>query len=447
MTTQIYYPQDYRINYLTLIGNNRNLDMTNLVVEFSYFEDLFAFSVTGYVILRDSAGYTELKQMVGDEYLEIDFGKTSSDDNNSNIVGKYRIYKIDTIKPVGNITSEIYKLYFCSEELVLSEQNKICKSFKGRKISDMVKFILTDRSTSGKLQIQSNKVTIEDTTGVYDFVIPIMKPFEAISWLSTYARPSAFPESADMLFYQNRDGFFFKSLQSMYGTKVFAKYNYIPKNLPDTTIKEKIFSILDYEIVKPYDVISNINTGVYANKVITVDTLTRRYYTKNMNNAISQRKKLNVSDVLSPMSNRLGISQDQSYDACLKMYVTNSNQVDFEYFKQRQGSIEKDIFAEKYVTNRTIDISSLDHTRIKFVVPGNPTLKVGTVVELNIPKLNPTDKTNNALYSGKYLITAIRHLIESPTVYKCIVEASKDSYDTRLATINTGDPSIARNLS
>ena len=91
--SSLFYPSDYKINYFNLVAQNKSpLDITNLIVELSYFEDLFSFSVTGYVVLRDAAGVIEVKNMLGNEYFEANFGKSTEELNN--ISGKYRIYKI-----------------------------------------------------------------------------------------------------------------------------------------------------------------------------------------------------------------------------------------------------------------------------------------------------------------------------------------------------------------
>ena len=43
----IFYPQDYKLKKLVLTNKSgKTLDLTNLLVEFSYFEDMFAFSVS-----------------------------------------------------------------------------------------------------------------------------------------------------------------------------------------------------------------------------------------------------------------------------------------------------------------------------------------------------------------------------------------------------------------
>jgi hypothetical protein len=73
---------------------------------------------------------------------------------------------------------------------------------------------------------------IEETTGMSNLIMPKLRPFEAISWLSNYARPqSTGTVGADMLFFETKNGFNFRSLQSMYKDDVYATYKYQAKNI------------------------------------------------------------------------------------------------------------------------------------------------------------------------------------------------------------------------
>ena len=229
----VYYPQDFylkTLNFLTASG--QRIELRQLLVELSYYEDIYSFAASGYITILDSQGFIELLQLTGNEFIQIDFGKVRDGRNDNEQL--FRVYKSSSRQPAGNMNTELYTLYFCSEELLLSEQTKISKSYKGTKISEIVNNILKE-----ELKVDSKKISqavIEETTGVYDFLIPRMKPFEAISWLSTYARPQLNGAiGADMLFFETKLGFNFRSLQSMMKDDVYATYKYQAKNVDEKT--------------------------------------------------------------------------------------------------------------------------------------------------------------------------------------------------------------------
>jgi hypothetical protein len=442
----IFYPQDYSLEKLNFINSNgQTFNMKNAMVEMSYYEDIYSFCVSGSLTVRDAQGFIELFQLSGSEYMEINFGKVKGASNSDD--QRFHVYKIGKRVPTGNMNDEFYTIYFCSEELYLSEQLKISKSYTGQKVSSIISSILTNT-----LKVQSSKINvIEDTTGVYDFLIPRFKPLEAISWLSTYARHFK-NKGSDMLFYQNRYGYNFRSLQSIYQDKVYATYKYQQKNLTkeNESAQDKAATVLDYEFIKTYDILGDTASGAYSNQLISLDPVTRKSritnfdYTKYKSDATS----LNGKGVLNPAPNRLGTTQNQNYGAVTKVLISNANQGQTPYIKQVPGSVAKDIFAETYIPNRTAQLSLANYTVMKLMIPGDPGITAGAIINFNLLSLKPTDKNKgmDKFYSGKYLVTAVRHVLNDGGSYITILEIAKDSNKTPLNAVNTSSTEFAKSV-
>ena len=65
---------------------------------------------------------------------------------------------------------------------------------------------------------------------------------------------------------------------------------------------------------------------------------------------------------------------------------------------------------------------------MKIVVPGDSGLTVGRTIIFNIYSLqNDETRKLDEYYSGKYLVTAIRHVIQTNGAYQSIVELAKES--------------------
>jgi hypothetical protein len=428
----VYYPQDYSINTLNFVtAANQKFEIKKLVAEMSYYEDIYTFAVSGYVTLTDAQGFIELFQLTGNEYLEFDFGKTSAAP--SNIKRTFRVYKLAPRKPSGNMNVEFYTLHFCSEELILSEQTKISASYKGKKISENVRNILKEN-----LKVPNNRIeVIEETTGINNLVAPKLRPFEAISWLSNYARPkSTGTVGADMLFFETKNGFNFRSLQSMYKEDIYTNYTYQAKNIDEAeqSLKEKATTVLKYEIVKSYDILNDINAGTLSNRLITLDPTTRTVRTTDFNysNYKKSSSSLNSGEVTNKLKNRLGKTITESYEGSLKVSVGNAQQENNPYIKQ-QGVDTKDVFMENNVPNRTAQIALANYTIIKIVIPGDTGITTGRTVQFDLYTLKPTNtnKDLDKFYSGKYLVTAVRHIVTTPTEFQTVLELAKDSSPTR----------------
>ena len=416
--------QDAAIDDLNIITKEgKELSVKLLLVEFSYFEDLFASSISGYITLRDGFNIIGTCGLNGVEFLDISFGKAKN--STTNLRQRVRIYHGE-IKPVGNMNSQMLKLYFCSEELVLAEQMKIKRDFSSN-ISDMVYQILTE-----DMKVSEEKIKhIESTIGVYDFTIPTLNPFKAINWLSLYARPT-FSDlvGADMVFFQNRDGYNFRSISSMRTDAPIKTLNYQQNNLPGQDLASKYSSVLDFEVVKSFNALNDISNGTYANRVIVVDPFTRSYVVKDFdyNEYIKKVTPVNGAGVMPEYTNRLGLKTNQNYEGKIKVIWGNSGQAEKDFISDYDGAVAHDVFAEEYVRYRTAQLSLAYQTVLKLKVPGDPTLSVGKVVDFNVYSLiNETNRQLDKYYSGKYLITAVRHVIQSQGVYQTILEISKDS--------------------
>ncbi len=443
-----YYPQDFSLQTLNLLtASGQRFELKKLLVELSYYEDIYSFVTSGYITLIDAQGFLELFQLSGNEFIEINFGKIRTGTNSTDQL--FRIYKTSDRKPSGNLNSEVYTLYFCSEELLLSEQTKISKSYAGMKISDIVKDVLVE-----KLKVKDKNIqNIEETIGVYDFVIPRLKPFEAISWLSTYARPKLTGTvGADMLFFETKNGFNFRSLQSMFKGQIYGTYRYQAKNIDELVqdFQEKTITVLDYEFVKTHDSLKDTNSGTFANKVITIDPLARTYKTTDFNYKDYFDKKktssLNANDVLVPLKNRLGKTQNESYDSRIKVLTTNSAQVNLKYIKDIPGSVGKDVGVENYIPLRTAQLGLANYTVVKITIPGDPGITAGRTMFFNFPSLKPTtnNKELDRYYSGTYLITAVRHIVTSAGSYQTVLEITKDSSPTAYSDINNNSPEFRK---
>ena len=424
------YPKDYALVNLTLLTGVATFDMKTLMVELSYHEDIFNNTASGYLTVTDSMGYIETLSLTGNEFIRMTFGKTSND---GNWIDKlFRVYKVDKRKLENNMNTETYSLYFCSEEVLLSEQYKLSKAYPNQSISENVTDILKN-----VLKVPDKKIAvIEPTYGVYSFVVPTIKPFDAINWMSVYARPTADKPGSDMLFYEDKFGFNFRSIQSLLLNPLYKTYSYDPKNLSEQDINKKLNNVTTYEILDSYDALKGINSGIFANELISANPLTRKKTVTKFNyfEYINKSKKLNEYPISNNFQNRFGDTIADTSQAVLKLVFSNFNQNSDAYISsQPAGGSSHDVFAETYIPYRTAQLSLANYTRMKISLPGDPGLTVGQTICFNLLSRKPNVKELDKYYSGNYLITAVRHLINF-SEYKTILEITKESTTTPYAS-------------
>ena len=442
----IIYVQDFVLESCKIVTGQANpFDFRYMVVELNYFEDIYNSFISGNMVINDTNNFLNGLGFNGNEHLILKFTKPGFEQKIEKV---FRIFKVSNRTLVKD-QNESYILHFCSEELLLSEQYKISKSYRGMKISDMVKDIVNNQ-----LNVLPTKFlaeNIEETSGIRDLIVPNLKPFEALSWLSTYAISNDPKTSGSpYLFYENLNGYNFRSLQSLFTGQVYAKYNYEVKNIRDPNDNRILDLNSDFRRVFKYDTISNfdsinmIDTGAYANRLIAVDPIRQTYTVNNFDytNYFNRAQKLNNNGIMSTATNRKGDSANTTYDAVLKVVTTNTGQATKNpYIRSHQGNI-KDINVETTVPYRTAQISQINAIKYRILVPGDPLLTVGMIIEFILPDVRPTDlgREKDKYYSGKYLVTAIRHKIDQENKFVSFVEISKESLPTAYDTVDNSLP-------
>ena len=433
------YSQDFKlISCKILFSNGNAYEMKPMVVELNYFEDLFFQGITGNFVLVDTNNFISKFAMTGNEYVYISFDKPGND---KPIEKVFRIFKVSDRVLVKEQTEQ-YAVHFCSEEILLSEQHKVSKSYPGKNIVEIVKDILTTTlKVNPRKIIESN---FEKTSGTYNFIVPNLKPFEAISWLSTYAIPDEkLTQGASFLFYENRDGYNFRSLLSLYKSKPVLTYHYSAKNINSTDdnrvkdMDQEVVNVLKYEFVKCFDMLDNTMNGMFSNRLISIDPLQRNFNVTDFDydtyiNDTTKTTKLNSYGLLNNAQNRLGEQNNKVPQSLLKVVTTNAGQSLNKYIADRVG-MTKEINIETFVPYRTTQLAQIDSTKLRLVVPGNMTIKVGDVITFNLPSTELVDTDGRKLdpyYSGNYLITALRHKMDQENRFETILELSKESSAT-----------------
>ena len=442
----IVYPGDYTLKKIALLHVGGVLDLTSVMVELSYFEDIFSPVVSGNLVLTDALGIIEKCQLSGNEYIQITFTK-ASDSRAFEVNFLMRVYKISDRQLISNTTAEGYILHFCSEEMILSEQYKISKSYKNKTITDIIADIVQTY-----LQVPPNKVVvIENTQGIYSFIIPNLKPFEAINWLSNYARSSSPGNTgADMIFFENNLGFRFASLQTLFKQNIYRSYTPQLVNVEGQIPSDEFFAVLQYDFVNAFDMLEGISVGAFASRLITVDPLLQKFEKNDFNYSdyFSRSPTLNDFPIINSTENRFGETAYQTSEAVLKVAYTNKGHKDVPYIGNKPDSYAKDFFVENHISNRPAQLALANYNKLKLLINGDPGVVAGMLINFNLLSMDPShpDRTTKGLdgyYSGKYLVSAVKHTIR-PSSYNTTLEIIADSSDELYLTPDNNSPTWKR---
>lgn len=417
---------EYALTELNLITPELSISLKAVMIELSYYEDIFNCSTSGHVLIKDSNSLIDKLNLCGNEFIKLTFKRSpKSKDEYSRY---FRVYRVSERIQNNNFT-ETYSLHFCSEELFLSEQIKISKSYKNKQISFIIKDVL-----NSYLKIPEKRINIDNSNGLYDIIIPFKKPFEAINWMTNLAQPLG-KEGADFLFFENQDGFNFLSLQKLFEKPIYSRYSYSVNNAglisgfngaaTSDELSRSLSSIKTYKFIDTFDSLYGVVTGAFANRTLVIDPITRQYKDVKFDykKYFDMSANLNDSPVIGYVKNRVGKYPYENYDSVYKVVQSNTRQKNAAWLKEKPTEVANDIMAEVFVPYRTAQLALSTYSRVRLTMTGDPNISVGKVIEVNLP--------SNESNSGKYLITSVRHIIDAKMRYEVVVEVAKNSFSKK----------------
>lgn len=413
---------DYSISSFALVtSDGKVIDLSQQIVSLSIYEDLWSQTMSGHVTLSDTQDIPSKFAIHGNEYLYLSIDKPSLSEPIKKV---FRVYSISN-RIYGVSSNDMnYTIHFCSEETLLSAQTKISKSYKGLQISEMVRDIALNY-----LGIKPEKLTIEATEGVFDIVIPMLDPIEAINWLSVRAYAQ---NKSIYLFYENKDGYNFISYETLVKTPTFAKY-YKSLKFPDDPTKNLfIFNYLTG--VEDFNVLKGIRYGAYSSAIMRFDMVNRRMEVKSYNayDFFAKGGTLNGNLMANRSPNRFGRSLYDSYLNTLKYVVGNDS-----------DPYVNPMNTQTWLGPTVAKLGQMTNFKMVGVLPGDVMLKIGSVIEVEIPNFVPKDDKYeaNEFRSGKYMITAVNHTFTAE-VYTTTIEMVTDSLPAPLPDHIKNSPTL-----
>lgn len=408
-------------------GSNK-IDITNSIVFVDYFEDILSPCVTMTMTLVNSSSLVNILPIRGGERVAID---VDTGFGNFKLDSEYSMYVYKASNVSQKTTRELFTLHLVSREGLTNETVRCQKKYQGN-IKTTVEDILKNVLETKKFKSDN----IEGTANSYSFIGNQKKPFHILTWLG----PKAIPQydggvsggelngqakgTAGFLFYENKEGFNFKSIDSLVSNAKVGNSSSDLKDIPYfffTEINEQgkvvnNFKILNYNFEKNIDLMKSLRVGMYANKTYFYDLYENKlnqytYYLKN------------------EIKNKLGTNKDIPVpkgfeESVTRVMVRTSDRgvLDNQGVTSDSGRDVADM-AKSYSRYNILFTQALN-----MIVPCNVNLKAGDVIYAEFPAIERTqDKTVDEEQSGYYLIKELRHHFE-PSQVVTSLKLIRDSY-------------------
>ena len=442
-----------RYNYVSIqspTSGKKAIDLTNHLIHTEYFEDLLSPVITMKMRIRSEFNYIKNVPIRGGEMIAFSaevggttftFGEIDNSGNITPDTGELYVYKVSDLSAPSQ--AQDFVLNISSLEFIKNETSRCQFKFKSQTIDKHVRQILGPKV----MNVNPDKIldkNIEETENSYSFIGNNRKPFYTIEWLcpksitnskqgvSGDGNTAQGKGTAGFLFYENREGFNFKSIESLVRSttlktnerKPVYSYEYRgqgatgnPNNIDENT------NINYFYVDGSTDLRKALYTGQYANLTIFYDSLEQKF------SQIEYKLKDQVNE------STLGGDDENDEGALpvpkeLDQYISRLYTRISDHGTVGIGSdgLEASGMDQVDQAKSISRYNALFSQSLNIQVPCNTNLKVGDVINIVFPEINQgQSKEIDKSMSGNYLISRLNHHMQ-PNASFSSLNLIRDSY-------------------
>lgn len=403
-----------------------SVDMSAAAVEISYYENVLSNTISASAIIVETGftdgakntpvnkGMIDALPMRGGEqvFLVVEDNQTTPNKLTFKDDTSFYINRVRGIDP--GTQKDVYSIDLCTREFIANEQTRVVKRYDG-KISDSILSILSENKG-----IKTEKNIETDATLInYNFIGNDRKPFYVCTWLASKSVPDLSVDgktskggAAGYLFYENYNGFKFKSIDKLFEQSAVKKYIF---NNTAEKPREYDGKILSYNIERDIDLQQNLTLGTYSNSSIFFDFYAMDYRRRNYNvddyqkdkivNAGSEEVTYVADEFRTPPSRLMSHVLDvgtlpSGKDAGAQLDTWKSTPFDPTYD------------AANTMVQSIMRYNQMFTIKVNIVIPGDFSLRAGDLIHCDFPELTVESNTQvNPQSSGIYMIASLCHRI------------------------------------
>ena len=373
------------------------------LLELHYIEDITMSNCLVMIKINDTNNdpIQILNRLVGMEPVEVVWTDDATGVPEGNMIKQELVvYDVkDRVIKDGKQSSAM--LYCVSIDAVRNSATKISRRFGlggGAKTHNMVEDLIKGDLKSRK------RIIVDNATTKLSFVSPYWDPYTIISWLAwrSIEEAGSGDKSAGYLFFENVDGYNFRSMDRLVQQRVsrIINVNLIEMGEDQDPIEDSNndINIQGFTVSGTSDIFRGINLGSYASTTFTLDMKDFKYEEIPffINDFYPSMKKLNERPLPSFYKKFGGKDLDGGRPTRIMSKVMDTAMY-------TEGTYTQDL--TKQLSQSMIRNQMFFNQSATFEYEGAQDLKVGQVVDVN--KFNARSGDKEEKISGKYIIGKI----------------------------------------
>ena len=449
MASGIQYAGEYTLEDVRLFASSGNIiPLNGLTVSISLFENIFSPTMSGTITLLDANSIVSNLPIIGQEFLSFKIKTASITEGGTSIIdftkNPFSVYKID--QRIEGTNSELITLHFASPEMLRNLRTRVSKSYTNTIDNIAIDVIQNSRYINSKKDL-----FIEETVGVRKIISPNSNPFTFIQKLSSEAI-SKNNGSPFFLFYENKEGFNFRSLDSLYAQPITAEYNtgeFYHQESSGTVVKnvlEEYSRPISHEMGAVNDTVSNVRGGLLASDLITYDIYSKKYERKNFRyfNNFNDYGRLGNSPIYNTnFIDEFDNTVDNFTNANIHLHPTSKNNGSDaqHYVLDPTAKNIKSLYSPNGIENTLLPRQSKfvelnKGVSLNVKVHGSTNISVGQIIQFNKQTVGNANESGDfdPYYTGRYIISNLRHIFDlaPKKEHSIVMSLVKDGYEQEL---------------
>ncbi len=425
-------------------------DLRAVFTEIEITSSIFEPGIHGTITVYDAIGLINQVPIVGEERIRIRYRTPE----NRPKEGEFIVWRLTDEHPDEKGNSSVYRLHFCSPEMIWNARNTVSKSYPqtDEALSIVNDLMITYLRT--RKELRTRDTVIKDPAKI--LVIPSYKPFEAIDMV----RRRAYTEDGSsnyFLFFERWDYWYFTTLDQLVAQPINNRSNDAVEGgsaLPnpeewskdywtyasdkfqlDSVNARDIRRINIMRIVSRFNSLEKVEEGAYDNEVVQYSIIDKEVTSKTFNflqdfNVLMGGSK----DTFATASPRGNYEKERPNT---DRFLTDTGVVDLGYagaqspkafFRLKDPEEKPDIVKKSGLAYQSIKVL-LEQIRISITVPGDTMVDIGDIIHLVIPRFDSLGKAepDKFLY-GKYIVANLRDSILVPDKHTMSVDLHRDGF-------------------
>ncbi len=460
------------------VGGGKPYDATNGVIRFDYYEDIESPTIMGEMEIGEESMNSMITDLPlqGGEQVEIQL-ETAADN-------KSHTYQFVIFKIFARYTTDrfqTYRLGLVSAEVLANEMVRMGKVLDGLP-SDIVKGLLTTNigtkkkvftdKALNKIKYQPGKrtpfsiihsfkmktIAEKGNTTVTKFGVSK----EKFKWKnirgsrrekvivqpggvkSTKETEKKLKGSAGYLFWENKAGYNFKSMDLLYDSKREnkPKATYIQNS--DVTGSDPRWLINDIDFEKEIDLLDKLRHGAYSSHICFYNVGTGRYeeYAFSLDDEYKELNHLGPQKGLGKGQAEFSKFPTQMMSVVLdhEAWFDGEEVASPEKQDGGKGKAEFPDWQKHFTAQAIARFNTFNNQQINITVAANPSLMVGNTIDIKVMSQSPDKKTNpwDREHSGTYLISKVNHAFAiKKAEARTFLTLIRDVYGDKVTNVET----------